>query len=62
MDANKSYVTQITKNDLKEMADAANTHAGEGIVVTPTKDGLEISIDRQYLKMCIKACIAGNEF
>ena len=62
MDANKSYVTQITKNDLKELADAANIHAGEGIVVTPTKDGLEISLDRQYLKMCINACIAGNEF
>lgn len=62
MDSNKSYLTQLNKQDLKEIADVANIHAGEGIDIVRGNDGIEVSIDRQYLKMCINAYISGNEF
>ena len=60
MDKNKKYITEITKDDLEQLAAAANLHAGEGIDVTPTNDGLEISIDRQKLRRWIQMVIEGK--
>lgn len=60
MDKNKQYITEISKSDLDELADAANIHAGEGIDVTRTNNGLEISIDRQKLRRWIKMVIDGK--
>ena len=45
MDGKKRYITQITTKDMQEIAAAANAHAGDGIDVIPTSEGLEISID-----------------
>lgn len=60
MDKNKKYITEITKADLEQLAAAANLHVGEGIDVTPTNDGLEISIDRQKLRRWIQMVIEGK--
>ena len=49
MDGDKKYITQLSAQDLKEIAMAANTHSGEGVDVIPTNEGLEISIDRAWL-------------
>lgn len=62
MDSNKSYLTQLNKQDLKELADVANIHAGEGIDLVRGSDGIEISIDRQYLKSCFRAFLDGLDF
>ena len=41
MTADKQHITQITKQDLREIADAANSYGGDGINVNRTGDGLE---------------------
>jgi len=60
VDANKRYVTQISGKDMKEIAAAANIHAGEGIVVTQTESGLEVSVDLVILQNWIKTVIQGG--
>lgn len=60
MDRKKEYITQITKSDLEEMADAANTYSGDGIDVDHTPDGLMISIDRSQLTRWVKTIINGG--
>ena len=60
MDGKKRYITQITTKDMQEIAAAANSHGGDGIDVTPTGDGLEISIDRAQLTRWVQAIINGG--
>lgn len=60
MDADKTHITNITKQDLREIAAAANAYGGEGIDVKLTADGLEISIDKNQLAYWIKYVVAGN--
>ena len=50
MSPDKKYLTEITRNDLREIAMAANAHGGDGINVMPSNGGLEISIDLQFLQ------------
>ena len=61
MKADKRYITQITKQDLKEIADAANAHGGDGIDVKPTADGLEISIDKEQFSRWVRILIDGGK-
>lgn len=51
------HITEISRSDLRQIAAAANLHGGDGIVVTPTDAGLEISIDLEYLAMMVKRII-----
>ena len=60
MDKNKQYITEISKSDMEQLADAANLYAGEGIDVERTSTGLEISIDRQKLRRWIQMVIEGK--
>ena len=60
MNANKKYITEITRTDLREIADAANAYGGNGIDVHRTGQGLKIEIDRQQLVRWIKAVVAGR--
>ncbi len=60
MDANKKYLSDITRKDLEEIAAAANAHGGDGIDVTPTNDGLEISIDRGQFTRWVKTIMYGG--
>ena len=60
MDANKRYVTQLSARDLQEIAMAANSHGGEGVDVMPTSDGLEISVDREWLTRCVRKIVNGE--
>ena len=60
MDANKRHITDITRRDLAEIAAAANAHGGDGIDVAPTKDGLEISIDRGQFTRWVKTIMNGG--
>ena len=60
MDANKKYLSDITKKDLEEIAAAANAHGGDGIDVVPTNDGLEISIDRGQFTRWVKTIMSGG--
>ena len=60
MNANKKYLSDITKKDLEEIAAAANAHGGDGIDVVPTNDGLEISIDRGQFTRWVKTIMSGG--
>lgn len=60
MNRNKQYITEISKSDMEQLADAANLHSGEGIEVERTSTGLEISIDRQKLRRWIQMVIEGK--
>ena len=60
MDANKRHITDITRRDLEEIAAAANAHGGDGIDVTPSNDGLEISIDRGQFTRWVKTIMNGG--
>lgn len=60
MDPNKKYITQITKHDLKELADVANVYPGDGIDISRNEDGLMISVDRSQLTRWIKTIVAGG--
>ncbi len=60
MDANKKHITDITRRDLKEIADAANSYGGDGIDVVHTNDGLEISIDRGQFTRWVKTIMSGG--
>ena len=61
MDRNKKYVFQLSESDLAELADVANIQQGEGITLAKNQRGLEISIDKQSLKMWVQAIIRGQE-
>lgn len=57
----KRYITQLSKDDMKAIAAAANMHAGVGLEINNDGNGLEISIDKQTLRMFVRAIIAGKE-
>lgn len=57
MDANKTYITEITKHDLKEIAEAANAYQGDGISINRTQAGMMIGLDLPALERMIKNVI-----
>lgn len=57
MTPNVRYITQLTKQDLREIADAVNVIGTNIVIVTPTADGLEVSLDRDQLRQTIKRII-----
>lgn len=61
MDPNKRFVTSLTRQDIREIADAANAYAGDGIDVIRTPDGLEISIDKMQFTRWVKTIIEGGK-
>lgn len=60
MDKDKAYITEISKADLREIADAANAFGGDGIDVTRTDEGLMISIDRSQFTRWVKTIMNGG--
>ena len=60
MDKDKAYITEISKADMREVADAANAFGGDGIDVTRTDEGLMISIDRSQFTRWVKTIINGG--
>lgn len=60
MDKNKTYITQITRADLSEIAAAANAYGGDGIDVRKTESGLMVEIDRGQLTRWVKTIINGG--
>lgn len=61
MKSDKKYLTQITRQDLQEIADAANSFGGDGINVQRTQNGLEISIDKEQLSRWIRVVVRGGK-
>lgn len=61
MDRNKKFVFQFSQSDIAEIADAANMQQGEGITLNRSEKGIEISIDKQSLRMWVQAIIRGQE-
>jgi len=61
MNPDKRYVTQLSRRDLKEIADVANIDAGEGIILNRTEKGIEIAIDKQSLQFWVKTIINGGQ-
>lgn len=51
------YITQITAEELREVAAAANTHGGDLVIVNRQEDGLEISVDMQQLRDFVQRVI-----
>lgn len=60
MDGKKKYLIQITGSDLREIAMAANAHGGDGINIVPCDNGLEISIDLQFLQEVVLRILRGQ--
>ncbi len=60
MDQNKKYLIEITRSDLREIAMAANAHGGDGINIVPCDNGLEISIDLQFLQEVVLRILRGQ--
>lgn len=60
MDANKKHITDLTRRDLKEIADAANAHPGDGIDIERTNDGLRVSVDRGQFTRWVKTIMNGG--
>ena len=60
MDADKKHITDITRRDLKEIADAANSYGGDGLDVVRTNDGLRVSVDRDQLTRWVKTIMNGG--
>lgn len=50
MNAGVEYVTQLTREDLKEIAQACNLESGIGIVIERREDSIRISVDQSQLK------------
>lgn len=50
MNSNVEYVTQLTREDLKDIARACNLVPGVGILVERSEDSVRISIDQAQLK------------
>ena len=61
MDRNKKYVFQLSESDMAELADVANIQQGEGITLQRTEKGIEVSLDKQSLRMWVQAIIRGQE-
>ena len=60
MDADKKYITGITRADLKEIAAACNSYGGPGIDVYLTEQGLKFEVDRQQLTRWVKEIMEGR--
>lgn len=60
MERNKTYITQITKKDLEEIADVCNVYAGDGIEITRTENGIEIQVDRDQFTRWVKKIMQGG--
>ena len=60
METDKQYLSQVTKNDMKEIAEAANAYAGAGIDIQRNPDGMEISIDRSQFTRWVKVIMNGG--
>lgn len=60
MEKGKRHITQISKGDLSEIADAANLYGGDGIDVSRNDDGLEIKIDKGQLERWIRVVVDGR--
>ena len=60
MDGKKKYLTQITGSDLREISMAANAHGGDGINIVQCDNGLEISIDLQFLQEVVLRILRGQ--
>ena len=54
------HITEISRRDLKEIADVVNLRGGDGIDVDKTDSGLVISIDGDYLAAVVKRIIYGG--
>lgn len=61
MDGSKNYVFQLTKDDIKKISEVVNVQPGSGIDLQRNNGRLEISIDRQQLRMWVQAIIRGSE-
>ena len=53
MDADIEHITQITRQDLRDIAAATNPQPGTGVKIGRTKDGFKFSIDEQALRSMI---------
>lgn len=61
MEGSKNYFFQLTKNDLKEISEVVNVQPGIGIEMQRNSGRLEISIDRQQLRIWVMAIIQGHQ-
>ena len=61
MDRNKKYIFQLSEDDIAELADVANIQQGEGITLQRNEKGIEVSLDKQSLRMWVQAIIRGQE-
>ena len=48
-----TYLFQLTKEDLRELANATNPKSGFCISIEKTKDGITISLDKTALALAI---------
>ena len=53
MNADIEYITQLTRQDLKDIAAATNPQPGAGVRVDRTSNGFSFSIDEQALRNMI---------
>lgn len=53
MKRGKKYITELTAQDLLEIANATNPQAGFCINIEKSNDGLKISIDQKALALAI---------
>ena len=53
MDANIEYITQLTRQDLRDIAAATNPKPGLGIKIDRQGDGFMFSLDEQALRNMI---------
>ena len=50
MDANIKYITEISAQDLRELAALTHLEEGDGIVIQRNGDGIKIGLDRDKLR------------
>lgn len=53
MNRNAAYLFQLSKEDLREIADATNPKAGFLITINKTRDGITIEVDKKALALAI---------
>lgn len=53
MKLDKEYITQISADDLREIAQAANLRQGVGVRVDRVRDALEVSISQEAFKRMV---------
>jgi len=61
MKADIKYITQISANDLKEIAGVVNMETGDGIQIDRSQSGVRISIDKQAIRMWVQTIINGGQ-